>query len=166
MRNNAAMHRIAVLALPDVVAFDLAIALQVFGHADRRHLYRVDVAAEHDVVPTTTGYGLTRTAGLAALARADTVLVPGFEPFLPSAAALDALRHAHARGARMVSICTGAFALAHAGVLDGRRATTHWHHTAELAAFDRVTVDPDVLYVDEGNVLTSAGVAAGLDLCL
>ena len=166
MRKNAAMHHIVVLALPDVVAFDLAIPLQVFGHVDRRHHYRVDVAAEQHETPTTTGYAVTRTADLSVLAAADTVVVPGFWPFLPSDAALDALRAAHARGARMVSICTGAFALAQAGVLDGLRATTHWHHTAELAEFESVTVDPDVLYVDQGQVLTSAGVAAGLDLSL
>ncbi len=80
---------------------------------------------------------------------------------------LDALRAAHARGARMVSICTGAFALAAAGVLDGRRATTHWRDAADLAArHPRVRVEPGVLYIDEGDILTSAGVAAGLDLCL
>jgi transcriptional regulator GlxA family with amidase domain len=80
---------------------------------------------------------------------------------------LAALRRAHQRGARMVSICTGAFALAQAGILDGRRAATHWRYASQLAtSFPAVTVDPDVLYVDEGQVLTSAGVAAGIDLCL
>ena len=166
MRNNPAMHRIAVLTLPHVVAFDLAIPLQVFGHGDRRDHYRVDVVAEEPVVPTTTGYGITRTAPLSALRRADTVIVPGFFPFGATPAALTALRRADDRGARMVSICTGAFALAEAGILAGRRATTHWHHTAQLAAFAGTTVDADVLYVDEGRVLTSAGVAAGIDLCL
>ena len=88
-----------------------------------------------------------------------------FEP--PPEAALDALRAAAARGARMASICTGAFALAHAGLLDGRRATTHWFLAPELADdFPAIDVDPDALYVDEGDVLTSAGLSAGIDLCL
>ena len=85
----------------------------------------------------------------------------------PPAAVLEALRAAHARGARVASICTGAFVLAHAGLLDGRRATTHWAYAERLAErYPAVTVDPGVLYVDEGDVLTSAGVAAGIDLCL
>jgi transcriptional regulator GlxA family with amidase domain len=117
-------------------------------------------------VRTCAGFDVVAEAGLEALGHADTVIVPGFEPHdRPLAdAVLDALRDCPAR---KVSICTGAFALAGAGVLDGRRATTHWRHTDELAArHPRVTVAPDVLYVDEGDVLTSAGVAAGLDLCL
>ena len=120
-------------------------------------------------MPTTTGFALDVPRGLDALAEADTVLVPGLRParWPPPAAALDALRAAHARGARVASICTGAFVLAHAGLLDGRRATTHWAHAERLAErYPAVTVDPDVLYVDEGDVLTSAGVAAGIDLCL
>ncbi len=108
-------------------------------------------------------------AGLEALERADTVVVPGyfalFEP--PPAAATTALQGAAARGARVLSVCTGAFALAHAGLLDGRRATTHWGWAAELAArFPAVEVDPDALYVDEGEVMTSAGLSAGIDLAL
>ena len=99
------------------------------------------------------------------------MIVPGFAPHEvePPGDVLEALRRAHARGARIVSICTGAFALAAAGLLDGRRATTHWLHTAELAprAGRGSTVVPDVLYVhDDPDVLTSAGVAAGIDLCL
>ncbi|MFB9680904.1 helix-turn-helix domain-containing protein [Streptosporangium vulgare] len=107
--------------------------------------------------------------GLDALADADTVIVPacGDVDAAPPADLVDAVRAAHDRGARLVSLCTGAFVLAAAGVLDGRRATTHWEHTAALAArYPRVQVDPDVLYIDEGSVLTSAGKAAGMDLCL
>jgi transcriptional regulator GlxA family with amidase domain len=103
---------------------------------------------------------------LEALAQADTVIVPGFSPHLrvPDEPVLEALRTAPGR---MVSICTGAFALAAAGRLDGLRATTHWRDTADLAArYPRVEVEPNVLYVDNGDVLTSAGVASGLDLCL
>ena len=106
---------------------------------------------------------------LSALATADTVVVPAygrvFQP--PAEEALEALRRAHRRGARVLSVCTGAFVLAHAGLLDGRRATTHWGFAEELAArFPEVEVDASVLFVDEGRVLTSAGVSAGLDLAL
>lgn len=162
-------HRVAVLALPDTVAFDLAIPAQIFGHRDEKDLYRLTVCGtEAGSVPTTTGFDVSTPAGLEALKSADTVVVPGFRPLdSPPPSALDALRRAATRGARMVSICTGAFALAAAGVLDGHRATTHWRDADELARrFPSVTVDPDVLYVDEGQVLTSAGVAAGIDLCL
>jgi transcriptional regulator GlxA family with amidase domain len=120
-------------------------------------------------MPTTSGPSLHVERGLDALAEADTVLVPGFDPtaWPPPVAVLDALRAAHARGARVASICTGAFVLAEAGLLDGRRATTHWRYAAQLAErYPAVAVDPDVLYLDEGDVLTSAGVAAGIDLCL
>lgn len=161
------MHRVVALALPDVVAFDLSIAAQVFGHRDE-DLYAFAVCApEPGPVPTTTGFALLVADGLAALGRADTVLVPGFESETLPEPALEALRAADARGARMVSICTGAFALAAAGVLDGLRATTHWRAAPLLARrFPAVRVEADVLYVDEGRVLTSAGVAAGIDLCL
>ncbi len=163
------MHHVVALALPRVVAFDLAIPAQVFGHRTQR-AYRFSVCApETGPVATTTGFALTAEHDLRALADADTVLVPGFEPEAAPLAepVLAALRSADARGARMVSICTGAFALAAAGVLDGRRATTHWQAAGLLAErYPAVRVTPDVLYVDEGRVLTSAGVAAGIDLCL
>jgi len=107
--------------------------------------------------------------GLEALQDADTIVVPGLDRYsvasFPEVSA--ALTRAHLRGARIMSICTGAFVLAEAGLLDGLRATTHWSAAEELAArFPKISVDPDVLYVDEGSILTSAGVAAGLDLCL
>jgi transcriptional regulator GlxA family with amidase domain len=120
-------------------------------------------------VPTETGFDVVVPHGLEALDRADTVVVPGIgdRAWPLPAAALDALRAAAGRGARVASICTGAFVLAAAGLLDGRRATTHWRYAGLLAReFPRVTVDPDVLYVDDGDVLTSAGVGAGVDLCL
>ena len=107
--------------------------------------------------------------GLDQLARADTVIVPGWADVdqEPPAELVDAVRAAHEAGARVASLCTGAFVLAAAGLLDGRRATTHWAHTEELAArYPEVNVDPDVLYVDNGSVLTSAGKAAAMDLCL
>jgi transcriptional regulator GlxA family with amidase domain len=164
------MHAIAVLAIESVVAFDLSIPAQIFGHPDERDRYGVIVCAEAPgPVTTSTGFAIVAEHGLDALARADTVLVPGFDDTGAelSASVVDALRSADDRGARMISICTGAFALAAAGILDGRRATTHWRHAAELRArFPAVQLDRDVLYVDEGRVLTSAGVAAGIDLCL
>jgi AraC family transcriptional activator FtrA len=167
------MHRVVVLAVADVVAFDLAIAAQVFGSPargpeERRYAFAVCAAAPGPV-RTSTGFSLLVDHGLEALAGADTVVVPGVDR--PDDAApeevLEALRTAHGRGARIVSICTGAFVLAAAGLLAGRRATTHWQYAALLARrHPDVEVDADVLYVDDGDVLTSAGVAAGIDLCL
>jgi transcriptional regulator GlxA family with amidase domain len=164
------MHRVVALALEEVVAFDLAIPSQVFGHRDERGRYEFVVCGERrGPVRTSTGYAILATHGLGALRRADTIVVPGVWETareLPEAA-LAAVRAADRRGARLISICTGAFVLAAAGVLDGRRATTHWRDAAALRArYPAVDVDPDVLYVDEGRVLTSAGVAAGIDLCL
>jgi AraC family transcriptional activator FtrA len=119
-------------------------------------------------VPTTTGFSIAVEHGLEALAGADSVVVPGYICSDRLADdVVDALRSAAGRGARMMSVCTGAFALAEAGLLDGRRAATHWAAAATLAEeFPSVEVDPDVLYVDTGQVLTSAGLAAGIDLCL
>lgn len=120
-------------------------------------------------VATSGGFDVVAPYGLEALATADTVVVPAFRPHDREldADVLDALRAAHRRGARIASICTGAFALAQAGLLDGRRATTHWGHAAQLAAtYPDVEVDPDVLFVDEGDVVTGAGIAAGIDVCL
>jgi transcriptional regulator GlxA family with amidase domain len=163
------MHEIVVLALPRVVAFDLAIPAQVFGHADEINRYDFSVCAERPgLVPTTTGFSIEAARGLDAIGRADTVVVPGFTPDAPlSTDILNALRDAHRRGARVVSVCTGAFALAAAGLLDGKRATTHWRNARALqVAYPAVSVDADVLYIEEANVATSAGIAAGIDLCL
>lgn len=164
------MHVVVALALPTVEAFDLAIPGQVFGdaviHAEK---YQFSVCAPAPgLVPSTTGYAVHAEQGLEAVAGADTVVVPGYLPLDdPGEEVCSALRQAAARGARVVSVCTGAFALAAAGLLDGRRATTHWQHAGELAArYPAVKVDPDVLWVDEGTVLTSAGLAAGIDLCV
>jgi transcriptional regulator GlxA family with amidase domain len=164
-------HRIALLCLEPVVAFDLSTPAEVFSLAWTRDgpLYETTTCAvAPGPVATTSGFAIEAVAGLEAIAAADTVLVPGYrglEP--PPAAALDALRAAAARGARITSICTGAFALAHAGLLDGRRATTHWFAAPELARrFPAIEVDPDALYVEDGPVLTSAGLSAGIDLCL
>jgi transcriptional regulator GlxA family with amidase domain len=163
------MHRVVALALPDVVAFDLSIPAQVFGHRTEVSRYSFTVCAEEGrAVPSTTGFDIQAHAGLEVLAGADTVIVPGYMPLDdPSPVVLEALRTAAAKGTRVASVCIGAFALAAAGLLDGRSATTHWGHAAELEErFPKIDVDPDVLYVDEGALLTSAGIAAGIDLCL
>ncbi|MFI0368798.1 GlxA family transcriptional regulator [Actinomadura sp. 1N219] len=166
------MHRVAALVRPGQSTFELACAAQMFG-IERPGLptrYAFGVCTERPgPVPTRAGYDMLVTDGLDALGRADTVVVPGWLPATepPSPAVVRALRGAHSRGARVVSICSGAFALAHAGLLDGREATTHWALVDELAArFPRVQVDPDVLYVDHGDVATSAGAGAGIDLCM
>lgn len=166
------MHRVVALVRPPQSAFELGCAAQVFG-IERRGLpsrYTFGVCTEEPgSVATLAGFDMLVTEGLDALDRADTVIVPGWLPAQepPSPAVVEALRRAHSRGTRVVSICSGAFALAHAGLLDGRRATTHWALADELAArFPRVQVDPDVLYVDHGDVATSAGAGAGFDLCL
>src|SRR5918998_1093144 len=163
------MHRVAILALDAVVSLDMAIPAQVFG-AYPELPYRATLCAPTPgPVRTTAGFEVVAEGGLRTVSRADTVIVPGFEPHPPPPpdAVLRALRSAGDRGSRVVSICTGAFALAAAGLLDGRRAATHWRYAEELAArYPAIEVDPDVLYVDEGPVLTSAGVSAGMDLCL
>ncbi len=165
-------HRVVALLNAPQSPFELACASEVFGtvRPDLPVHYDFRLCAERPgPLRTTVGYELLVEAGLAALETADTVVVPGWQPAgapVPPAV-LAALRAAHRRGARIVAICTGAFVLARAGLLDGRRATTHWRRTAQLAAaFPEVRVDADVLYVDHGDVATSAGTGAGIDLCL
>lgn len=165
-------HRVVALLHPPQSPFELGCATEVFGNVppDVPARYDFRICAERPgPLRTTTGYAMLVDAGLEALPEADTVIVPGWQPAGEPAppAVTEALRTAHRRGARIVAICTGAFVLAQAGLLDGRRATTHWRHTARLAAaFPQVQVDPDVLYVDHGDVATSAGTGAGIDLCL
>jgi transcriptional regulator GlxA family with amidase domain len=162
------LHQVVVLALPGVLALDFGIPVHAFGNWDGGP-YAVTVCTEIPGPVRVAGApALLIEHGLDALASADTIVVPGqARPAPPSERVRAALTAAGARGTRMVSICTGAFVLAAAGLLDGRRATTHWQEAAALARdYPAVTVDPDVLYVDDGSVLTSAGVAAGIDLCL
>jgi transcriptional regulator GlxA family with amidase domain len=170
------MHRVAVLLVEPVVGFDAGIAPTLFGAAtgaDGAPLYEVVVCGlSRAPVATTNGYAIVPGAGPEVLATADTVVVPGtryqparsggvLEPEL--AAALASIRP----GTRMVSICTGAFVLAAAGLLDGRPATTHWRWADDLRALHPdVLLDENVLFVDDGDVLSSAGLAAGIDLCL
>jgi transcriptional regulator GlxA family with amidase domain len=160
-------HRVVALIAGEVVAFDLSIPAQIFGREPE--LYDFAVCAPTRSVPTETGFSVLVEHGLDALGSADTVVVPGIgdNGWPVDAAVLDAVRAAAARGARIASICTGAFLLAAAGLLAGRRAATHWAYARQLARmFPAVEVDARVLYVDDGDVLTSAGVAAGIDLCL
>ncbi|MFD0261858.1 helix-turn-helix domain-containing protein [Kitasatospora indigofera] len=170
---SPAPHRVVALLQPPQSTFLLACATEVFGdHGPAVPArYTFEVCAERPgPVRTQGGYDLLVTAGLDALERADTVLVPGWQQPAGTEvppAAVEAVRRAHRRGARVVGLCSGAFLLAAAGLLDGRRAATHWARAAELAArFPAVRVDPAVLYVDLGDVATSAGSAAGADLCL
>lgn len=152
--------------------FEFGVACDVFGDSHAVDLgvewYELSVCAASPWVTVDGGLRLEAGRGLRALARANTVGVPPTEPWehVPDET-LRALRRAHARGARMVSLCTGAFVLAAAGLLDGRCATTHWTECTRLAeSYPSVSVDPNVLYVDEGDILTSAGSAASIDLCL
>ena len=160
-------HRVAVVVLPGVIALEFGTATQVFG---RDPHYDLTVCAEGRAAAVPgSGFVINTAAGLEGLERADTVIVPGYEDVdvSVSEAVLDALRVARVRGVRLVSICTGAFALAAAGLLDGRPATTHWRWTHELQArYPAVEVLPNRLFVDDGDILTSAGVTAGIDLCL
>jgi len=163
------MHKVVALVVPDVIVFDLAIPAEIFGRAVERERYAFTACTEHPgAVHSTSGFSLEIGSGLDAMEGADTVIVPGFSPRDDlSPVVIAALRRASGRGVRMASVCVGAFALAAAGLLDGRNATTHWEFADELAArFPAVRVTPEVLYVDEGSVLTSAGIAAGVDLCL
>lgn len=164
---------VVLLAYDQLGLFEFGIATEIFGLPRPEvgpNWYRFAiVAAEPPPLRLIGGLTLQVDGGLDLLAEAHTIIVPSWRR--PDAAApgrlLEALRAAHARGARLVSICLGAFVLAQAGLLNGRRATTHWRHAAALAkVFPGVTVKPDVLYVDEDDVLTSAGSAAGIDLCL
>jgi transcriptional regulator GlxA family with amidase domain len=167
------MHRVVALCLDGLVAFDLTAPAQAFGLAARpggEPLYSFSTCSiAGGEVRTTSGFGVRTQAGLGALRGAQTIVVPAYAGILdpPPEQALAALRAAGRRGTRVISVCTGAFALAHAGLLDGRRAATHWGWAGELARrFPAVAVDPDALYVDEGEVMTSAGLSAGIDLSL
>ncbi|MFF7653555.1 helix-turn-helix domain-containing protein [Streptomyces sp. NPDC007983] len=164
---------VSVLAYDGMSAFETGIVTEVFGltwpdvEADG---YELTICAEHPgPIPMKGGATLRTPHGLEAFAAADTVIVPSVSEVAAdtSPGVIAALRSAHRRGARVVSICSGAFALAAAGLLDGRRATTHWVYAERLGKmFPRVLVDPGPLYVADGTVFTSAGCAAGLDLCL
>jgi transcriptional regulator GlxA family with amidase domain len=163
---------VAIVVYDGVALFELAAANDVFGTdvttASGEPLYQVLICGPAASVTTEAGFRMEVPRGLDALDEAHTVVVPPtlFPEKVPSEV-LDALRLARSRGQRLMSLCTGAAVLAAAGLLDGHTATTHWSECADLARrYPRVTVDPGVLYVDEGDLLTSAGSAASLDLCL
>jgi transcriptional regulator GlxA family with amidase domain len=164
------MHTVAVLALQDVVPLDLIIPIEIFSRArtlNGKPCYRVTVCG-----PSKTLKGSLLSLGLhhslASLPKADTIVIPGTEPVktLPKSVREQLIR-AHKRGVRIISICSGAFHLAETGLLDGRTATTHWMGAEEMQnRFPAINVNPNVLYVDEGQIMTSAGACAGIDLCL
>ncbi|AHY48153.1 Transcriptional regulator containing an amidase domain and an AraC-type DNA-binding HTH domain (plasmid) [Rubrobacter radiotolerans] len=167
------MHAVALVVFDGMPAFEMAVPCEVFG-TDRSAAglpnYRFMVcAAEPGPLLTAGGMTVEAPFGLADLRQADTVIVPAWRDpdETPPPALLGALRACHERGARIASLCLGAFVLAHAGLLDGLRATTHWVHADAFARkFPDVDLDPSVLYVDEGKILTSAGTGAAIDLCL
>lgn len=164
-------HTVAVYVPAGVNPFEAAVACEVFG-IERPELgtawYDFRLCAHNRVARTSTGMTWHTDFGIDELARADTIIIPvgrDNDPGRPEV--VEALEAGHARGARIVTYCTGAFTLAETGLLDGRRATTHWMYAAEFRRrFPRVRLEPNVLFVDEGQILTSAGTAAGIDLSL
>jgi AraC family transcriptional regulator, transcriptional activator FtrA len=172
------MHSVAILAYDGMSGFESGLAAEIFGITElsekfsagiSRPWYSVKLCAETPEVRMLGGATVRTPYGLADFASADTVIIPSVRDVAAAVSPdlVDAITTAHDRDARLVSICSGAFALAAAGVLDGRRATTHWIYVGLLQQrHPDVEVDPAPLYVDGGDVLTSAGCAAGLDLCL
>lgn len=172
------MHTVAILAYDGMSGFESGLAAEIFGITElsemfsagiARPWYTVKLCAEQPEIRMLGGATVSTSYGLADLAEADTVIIPSVHDVTAptSQALIDAIRTARDRKARLVSICSGAFALAAAGVLDGRSATTHWIYVDLLQQrYPDIDVDPAPLYVDGGDVLTSAGCAAGLDLCL
>ena len=166
------MRTAAVLAFPGISPFHLSVPLMVFGGVGVRSVeaaYRVVTVAEHPgAVRTAAGLDLLVTDGLDLLATADLVVLPSWDPDLvPSAELLDAVRTAHARGAKVLGLCLGAFVVAASGIAQGREVSTHWSAGPQLAArHPELTVRCEALWTDLGDVVTSAGVAAALDCCL
>src|SRR4051794_30966260 len=166
---------VAALVVDGISTFELGVVCEVFGLQRPEILpdaYELRICAvDPPPLQATGGITIDTPFRIADAAEADTVVIPAWNGgalrYAPSEEMLEVLRDAHARGARILSVCSGAFALGHAGLLDGRRATTHWMYTDRLAAmFPKAIIDPDVLYVADDNVMTSAGTAAGIDLCL
>lgn len=171
-RSGPANRSVVALVYDGLCTFEYGIAVEMFG------LARPEFSQWYEFASCAVGRGPMRAAGgiraqaeggLALLAKAGTIIVPGWRGAQaePPTALLDALRAAHKRGARLLSFCSGVFVLAAAGLLDGHPATTHWRYADALAArYPKIRIEPDVLYVDEGNLLTSAGSAAAIDLSL
>jgi transcriptional regulator GlxA family with amidase domain len=165
------LKKVVLLALPGVAPFEFGVICEVFGidrSASGGPAFDFTIAtAEPGAVRTSLGFEMTITAGLEVAADADLIAVPAHSIGGVDERYLDVIRDAHARGAWILSVCSGAFVLAEAGVLEGHRATTHWMHTDRLAAqYPGITVDPDVLFVEDAKVITSAGTAAGIDAAL
>jgi AraC family transcriptional activator FtrA len=167
-------HLVVTLAYDRLCTFEFGIAVEIFG-LPRPEMgpdwYRFAVCAvEEGPLRAVGGFRIMADGGLELLEQADTIIVPGWRGASGEPAPqplIEALLRAHGRGARVMSICSGVFVLAAAGLLTGKRATTHWRYVDQLAStYPEITVEPDVLYVEEGRVLTSAGSAAGIDLCL
>ncbi len=164
---------VAILAYDGLCTFEFGIAVEIFGLARPEfdfpwYQHRI-VAVDQGPMRATGGIQVLADGGMELLETARTIIIPGWRSRSDPVPAtlLAALRRAHGRGARLVSICSGVFVLAASGLLDGLRATTHWRYTDELSArYPNILVDPDVLYVDAGQLLTSAGSAAGIDACL
>ena len=171
MRNDPGL--VAILAYDGLCTFEFGIAVEIFGLARPEfdfpwYRHRI-VGLDEGPMRAMGGIQVLADVGLEGLAEARTIIIPGWRDRaeLPPPALLDALREAHGRGARLLSICSGVFVLAASGLLDGQRATTHWRYTDELAQrYPAIEVDPQVLYVDAGPLITSAGSAAGIDACL
>jgi len=170
---NRSDHKMAIVVCDGFTPFELGVVCEVFGEdrwvAPGDPWYRLFICGDTSApVTADTGFQILVPHGLETLAEVDTVIVaPTHRPDEVSQSVFAALRQAHARGCRILSLCTGAFVLAQAGLLDGRRAATHWTECDELARrFPLLSVDADVLYVDEGDILTGAGSAASIDLCL
>lgn len=170
--NNMSIQRIAVVAFEGMTPFHLSVPCLVFGTVidETTPPFEVVVcAAEGKALRTSAGFSIAVERDLSAIDEADIVVMPAWFDDCRRAPAelIERLQRAHARGARVVGLCLGAFPVAQAGLLDGKTATTHWELADALSRlYPKVKVDRDVLYVDEGNVLTSGGVAAGLDCCL
>jgi transcriptional regulator GlxA family with amidase domain len=171
MPSNPDRFLVVVVAFDRVIPFHLSVPCIVFGDGlpDGHPVEVVVCAGEAGELSTSAGFGLSGLAPLDVLHQADAIVVPGWRDLAerPPEPLLDALRTADRRGAQIVGLCLGTQVLAAAGLLEGRRATTHWESAREMAErFPEVRIDANVLYVEDGNLLTSAGTAASLDACL
>jgi AraC family transcriptional activator FtrA len=171
-RNTPARHLIVALAYEDLWPLEFGIAAEIFGWPrpeleDRWYDFRVACPAQS--AQAVGGFSISSPYGLDSLGEADTIIIPGWQNIIepPPEEMLEAIRAAHARGARLLSYCTGAFVFAHAGLLDGQQATTHWRYLPLLKElFPKIEIIDDVLYVDNGNIVTAAGSSSAIDASL
>ncbi len=171
-KTSTAKHRVVALAYEGLCTFEFGIVVELFGlpRPELESWYSFSVCGlESRPLRATGGITVTPQRGLSGLQQADTIIIPGWRDpdEIPPQSLIRALLKAHERGARLVSICSGVFVLGATGLMNGRRATTHWRYIDKLThALTLILLQPDVLYVDEQDILTSAGSAAGIDLCL